>query len=116
MSVVNHPNRSRRGRPGGRKIVKAGDALLVPPVTVELFAMFTEQDTARSYLERRRWPKGPRCPVCGHGDRITARESGFYRCNLCNEDFTVLTGTVFEHALDAVIGKVLASLPKPKPD
>lgn len=41
--------------------------------TAELFRMFPDQETARTYLESRLWPNGCRCPVCGLGDRITAR-------------------------------------------
>lgn len=66
--------------------------------TFELFAMFPDQDAARSYLEERLWPNSPRCPVCGLGERITTRKGGFYRCNQCKEDFTVRTGTVFERS------------------
>src|SRR5947209_18485294 len=63
--------------------------------TFELFAMFPDQETARVYLEARLWPDCPRCPVCGLGERITARAGGYYRCNQCKEDFTVRTGTIF---------------------
>ncbi len=66
--------------------------------TFELFAMFPDQESARVYLERTLWPEGPKCPVCGLGERITARKEGFYRCNQCKEDFTVRTGTVFERS------------------
>ena len=66
--------------------------------TFELFALFPDVETARTYLEARLWPNGPRCPVCGLGERVTARKSGFYRCNQCREDFTVRTGTVFERS------------------
>src|SRR3984957_19802750 len=66
--------------------------------TFQLFEMFPDQETARVYLEGRLWPNGPRCPVCGLGDRITARKGGFYRCNQCKEDFTVRTGTIFERS------------------
>ena len=66
--------------------------------TFELFAMFPDEATARDYLERRRWPDGPRCPVCGLGERVTDRRAGFYRCNQCKEDFTVRTGTIFERS------------------
>ena len=37
--------------------------------TFELFEMFPDQETARVYLEGRLWPNGPRCPVCGLGER-----------------------------------------------
>jgi transposase-like protein len=66
--------------------------------TFQLFTMFPDQETARVYLEGRLWPNGPRCPVCGLGERITARKEGFYRCNQCKEDFTVRTGTIFERS------------------
>jgi transposase-like protein len=66
--------------------------------TFQLFEMFPDQETARVYLEGRLWPNGPRCPVCGLGERVTARKDGFYRCNQCKEDFTVRTGTIFERS------------------
>ena len=66
--------------------------------TFQLFEMFPDQKTARVYLEGRLWPNGPRCPVCGLGERITARKEGFYRCNQCAEDFTIRTGTIFERS------------------
>jgi transposase-like protein len=66
--------------------------------TFELFSMFPDQEAARQYLEARLWPNGPRCPVCGMGDRITARAGGYYRCNQCKEDFTIRTSTIFERS------------------
>lgn len=66
--------------------------------TFDLFKMFPDQESARLYLEKRLWPEGCRCPVCGIGDRVTARKNGFYRCNQCKEDFTVRTGTIFERS------------------
>ena len=66
--------------------------------TFQLFEMFPDQESARTYLEGRLWPNGPRCPVCGLGERVTERAGGFYRCNQCKEDFTVRTGTIFERS------------------
>ncbi|MGB8898801.1 MAG: IS1595 family transposase [Methylocella sp.] len=63
-----------------------------------MFEIFPDQETARVYLEGRLWPNGPRCPVCGLGERVTERKNGFYRCNQCKEDFTVRTGTIFERS------------------
>src|SRR5271157_3612456 len=65
---------------------------------LELFQMVPDQETARVYLESRLWPEGPKCPVCGLGERITARKNGYYRCNQCQEDFTVRAGTIFERS------------------
>lgn len=66
--------------------------------THQLFAMFPDQEAARTYLESRLWPNGCKCPVCGLGERITERAGGYYRCNQCKEDFTVRTGTIFERS------------------
>ncbi len=66
--------------------------------TFQLFKMLPDAEAARVYLEGRLWPNGPRCPVCGLGERITIRAGGFYRCNQCKEDFTVRTGTIFERS------------------
>ncbi len=66
--------------------------------TFQLFKMFPDQESARTYLEGRLWPNGAKCPCCGLGDRVTARKDGYYRCNQCKEDFTVRTGTIFERS------------------
>lgn len=65
--------------------------------TTQLFSMFPDDDAARGYLESRRWPNGPRCPICDSG-RIGQHSPGFYRCNACKEAFTVRTGTVMERS------------------
>jgi transposase-like protein len=66
--------------------------------TLQLFAMFPDQETARIYLESRLWPNGVTCPTCSGQDRITTRKGGFYRCNKCKLDFTVRTATIFERS------------------
>src|SRR5665213_607008 len=66
--------------------------------TFQLFQLVPDAETGRLWLESRLWPTGVRCPVCGLGERITTRKGGFYRCNQCQEDFTVRTGTIFERS------------------
>ena len=66
--------------------------------TFRLFKMFPTAESARVYIEKRRWPNGPVCPTCGLGERITTRKDGYYRCNACQHDFTVRTGTIFERS------------------
>jgi transposase-like protein len=68
------------------------------------------EDQARETIERIRWPNGPVCPHCGSSESITkfrprrereqtpsggARE-GVFRCNACEQQFTVTVGTIFE--------------------
>lgn len=66
--------------------------------TFQLFERFPNQESARLYFESRLWPNGVICPVCGLGERITTRKGGYYRCNQCQEDFTVRTGTIMERS------------------
>lgn len=66
--------------------------------TFQLFEMFPDAESARKYLEGRLWPNGATCPTCKSRERITTRKRGFYRCNACQLDFTVRTGTIFERS------------------
>jgi len=66
--------------------------------TFQLFQIIPDQDSARDYLESRRWPDGAHCPTCSSDKRITIRKNGYYRCNSCKLDFTVRTGTIFERS------------------
>jgi len=68
--------------------------------TFQLFEMFPDQESARVYLEGRRWPNGVACPHCD-SQKITARKGariGYYRCRDCKEEFTVRTATIFERS------------------
>jgi transposase-like protein len=65
----------------------------------QLFELFPDEDSARVYLESRLWPDGPVCPACHTADSLTPRKRvGFLRCNPCQLDFTVRTGTIFERS------------------
>jgi transposase-like protein len=66
--------------------------------TFKLFELFPDEPTARNYLEGRLWPNGAICPSCKSADRLTPRKEGFHRCNACQIDFTVRTGTIFERS------------------
>jgi len=64
----------------------------------QLFERFPDSETARIYLEKRRWPDGPVCPHCGEDKRIYERGNGYYKCNADLRVFTVRTGTIFERS------------------
>jgi transposase-like protein len=66
--------------------------------TFQLFQMFPDAKSARLYLESRLWANGAACPACKSGERLTPRRNGFYRCNACQLDFTIRTGTIFERS------------------
>lgn len=66
--------------------------------TVTTFDSYTDEPSARKYLEGRLWKDDVTCPECKSKERITTRKDGFYRCNACKLDFTVRTGTIFERS------------------
>jgi transposase-like protein len=70
-------------------------------VTAISAPQFHDQDEARKYLERLRWPQGPICPKCGVvGHAYETKRPGVYRCAepKCRKDFTVMVGTLFERS------------------
>ena len=70
--------------------------------TFQLFALIPDAESARVYLEQRRWKGCPSfCVLCGCEGNITARggsRRGYYRCRDCGKEFTVRTGTIFERS------------------
>ena len=66
--------------------------------TFQLFEMFPDAESARLFLESRIWADGVTCPACKGTENITTRKGGFYRCNPCQVDFTIRTGTIFERS------------------
>ena len=69
--------------------------------TFELFQRYPDVESARLYLEERRWRGHVVCPLCGCDGRISARggkRAGYYRCADCKGEFTVRTGTIFERS------------------
>jgi transposase-like protein len=66
--------------------------------TFQLFEMFPNAESARLFLESRIWSEGVTCPSCKAKENITTRKGGFYRCNPCQLDFTIRTGTIFERS------------------
>jgi transposase-like protein len=65
------------------------------PETVREFrAWFPDDAACRLYLERIRWPDGPRCSRCKQSE-VWAMKPPFYRCAACRHDFTVTAGTLF---------------------
>lgn len=63
--------------------------------------LFSNEAKARAYFEGIRWPKGPVCPHCRETERVYRLDGettrpGLFRCNGCDGQFTVMTGTVME--------------------
>ena len=68
--------------------------------TFQLFRMFPGEETARLYLEKRRWNGHVHCSHCA-GEKITTRKGkrlGYYRCRGCGQEFTVRTCAIVERS------------------
>ena len=62
---------------------------------------FSNDEAAREYLEKLRWPDGPVCPHCGVvGKAYATKRASVYRCaeKECRKDFSVTMNTVMERS------------------
>ena len=74
-------------------------------VTISAFQMmqnFPTEDSARIYLELRRWNGNPTCPKCDSGTKQYPVKrhgnEGYFECGVCELVYTVRTGTIFERS------------------
>jgi len=66
----------------------------------ELETWFPDEDSCKSYLAARRWPKGVKCPRCGNKNVYELSRPWHWQCPQCSPQgyrFSVLVGTVFEN-------------------
>jgi len=73
---------------------------------IALAQHFSDEDKAREFLEKLRWPDGPVCPKCSelnNAYRLEPQKSkknthvrkGVWKCGGCRQQFTVTVGTIF---------------------
>ena len=64
--------------------------------------MFPTEESARLYLEQRRWNGNPTCPKCQATTsqyRVKRKgKEGYLECRHCRKVYTVRTGTIFERS------------------
>lgn len=62
--------------------------------------IFADATKARVWLEKLLWSDGRACGYCGTVDESTELPTrpGYYQCNACRKQFTVMVGTVFERS------------------
>ncbi|MBI2867452.1 MAG: IS1595 family transposase [Chloroflexi bacterium] len=77
--------------------------MTTPRVTFQEVLKWSDEE-CRSYLEKMRWPDGPKCPKCGVTEhyRLTRHSqtknavTTLYRCKACKRQYTATVGTIFE--------------------
>lgn len=72
-------------------------------VTISLYKIlkkFPDNETARKFLEQKRWGDTPTCPYCGckHSVARDGKRLGFYRCNHCRKEYSVRTNSIFANS------------------
>lgn len=91
----------------GRKEICSELAIVEALMTLaQLTQHFSDEDVARSFLEKSRWPIGVVCPHCGvvgesyrlepRQDSKTHVRKGVWKCGGCREQFSVTVGTTFK--------------------
>ena len=67
---------------------------------LQIAEMFRDEDTAKEWIARKRWPDGPRCPYCGTANvqENIKHKTMTHRCRECPDRrmFTLRTRTVME--------------------
>jgi transposase-like protein len=62
----------------------------------ELRKMFSDEETARKFLEKHRWGNIPTCPHCdSQNATVLKNRKGYYTCNGCGKQFCVKTKSIF---------------------
>jgi len=68
----------------------------------ELMEKFPDEESARLYLEQKRWGSKPVCAYCGcignQHAKTRNEKAGYYFCYHCKRIYTVRTGTIFERS------------------
>lgn len=68
----------------------------------ELFEIFPNEESAKKYLEGKRWGDKVVCPFCGKSEKQYRVKrngvEGYFECGECGKVYTVRTGTIFERS------------------
>jgi transposase-like protein len=69
-----------------------------PTTLFEFMETFPDEAACWSYLERVRWPKGFRCPRCGHGRSYRIEMRRLEQCVRCRYQASLTAGTVLHRS------------------
>jgi transposase-like protein len=72
-----------------------------PKTLQQAIKYFADEQVCIDTVASLRWPNGPVCPKCGHGEHYYLATQKRWKCKSCKKQFSVKVGTIFE---DSAIG------------
>jgi transposase-like protein len=63
----------------------------------EFLEQYGTEEQCRRAVYGWRWPRGFRCPECGHAGHCEILGSGLYQCHRCHHQTSLISGTLFEY-------------------
>ena len=58
-----------------------------PKTLQEAIRYFSDEQVCIDTVVQMRWPKGPICPVCGHGEHYYLATQKRWKCKKCSKQF-----------------------------
>jgi transposase-like protein len=67
-----------------------------PKTLQQAIRYFSNEQVCIDTIAKMRWPNGPVCPKCGHGEHYYLATQKRWKCKKCAKQFSVKVGTIFE--------------------
>jgi transposase-like protein len=67
-----------------------------PKTLKQAIRYFSDEQVCIDTIAALRWPNGPVCPKCGHGEHYYLATQKRWKCKKCSKQFSVKVGTIFE--------------------
>ncbi|HEX3377307.1 MAG TPA: IS1595 family transposase [Candidatus Acidoferrales bacterium] len=67
-----------------------------PKTLQQAIRYFSDERVCIETIAKMRWPNGPVCPKCGHGEHYYLATQKRWKCKKCAKQFSVKVGTIFE--------------------
>src|SRR5437868_195975 len=67
-----------------------------PKTLQQAMKHFSDEQVCIDAVAALRWPNGPVCPKCGHGEHYYLATQKRWKCRKCTKQFSVKLGTIFE--------------------
>ncbi len=71
--------------------------MIFPSTLLGFQRAFPDEAACWRFLRRARWPRGFRCPRCGHGRSYPLEARGLEQCQRCRYQASLTAGTIFHN-------------------